>query len=74
MLNVDSKTVAIAWLSIQLTVVSWLWVRAEKRASYLQGFYDTYQTSLQITYEGCAEDYSKNKGYYPHEKITSHKK
>lgn len=33
----DSKTIVIAWLSLQIAVMSFYWMKAEKRVSFLEG-------------------------------------
>ncbi len=33
----DNKNLVIIWLSLQIAVISWFWMKAEKKVSYLEG-------------------------------------
>lgn len=62
----NEKTVIIIWLSIQLSGLSWLYVKAESRKAYLQGQADLYQQWTQPGYDVDDGPYVKG----PHKKGT----
>ncbi len=49
----NMKDVVIVWLSLQIAVMSILWMRAEKRVSYYEGQHDLQEWASQAQDEAC---------------------
>ena len=38
--TMDKRDLIMLWLSLQISLMSWFWLKAEKRVSYLEGQHD----------------------------------
>jgi len=52
----NKENIIIIWLTIQLTLASFMWLRAEKKAAYLAGRQAIYDNSHTET-DGTDKDY-----------------
>ncbi len=52
------ENLVIIWLSIQIAVMSWLWMQAEKKVSYYEGQHDL-QTWASEAQDGACGPYDQ---------------
>lgn len=48
-----TKDIVIVWLSIQIAIMSFFWMKAEKKVSYLQGQQQVYDWATQAEEDVC---------------------
>lgn len=49
----DRRDLVIIWLSIQIAVMSVLWMKDARRTAYLEGQHDIFEWQSQAAEEAC---------------------